>query len=45
MRNDLLITARRAHIEQRKGYKDAQSAPKGTQERAKIQVAERNGVK
>jgi hypothetical protein len=45
MRNDLLITARRAHIEQRKGYKDAQSAPKGTQERAKIQVAERDGVK
>jgi hypothetical protein len=28
MRNDLLITARRAHIEQRKGYKDPQSAPK-----------------
>jgi hypothetical protein len=31
MRNDLLNTARQAHIEERKGYKDAQSTPKGTQ--------------
>ena len=31
MRNDLLNPARRAHIQKRKGYKDAQKTPKGAQ--------------
>ena len=30
MRNDLLNTARQAHIEEQKGYKVAQNTPKGT---------------
>jgi len=40
MRNALLNTARRARIEERKDYKDAQSTPKGT----KIAAAERGGA-
>jgi hypothetical protein len=33
MRNDLLNIARRARIEEQKGYKDAQIMPKGTSNR------------
>jgi hypothetical protein len=41
MRNDLLNTARRTRIEERKGYKDAQNTQKGTQ----IEAAEQGSAK
>jgi hypothetical protein len=43
--NDLPSTARRAHIGERKGYKDAQNTPEGSQKWAKIDVAERDNAK
>jgi hypothetical protein len=45
MRNALLTTSLRAHIGKRKGYKDAQNTPEGSQKRAKIDVAERDNPK
>jgi hypothetical protein len=45
MRNDLLSTARRARIGERKSRSDAQNHPEGGQKWAKSEVAERDIAK